>query len=156
MKINLLKGFKPQTIKAIVITMSLFYLLSPIYLEVKMVLHTIVHAIEIPDNVLSHKKESNTQEIHQSKEHKTKIEKHNHNIIDLVGTILQGNKQENESPDALLNLLKIHKHIKVHHIIIEEKILISEKETTFLERKNKLSKGYLKEFKQPPQMRMFL
>lgn len=134
--------------------MSILYVLGPLHVQVNKLLHTIVHALEMPDNILSHKDSSSTLNVHKSNTHKSAIVQHNHNVIDLVATILKGTNSENESHNKPIKLNKVDKHIKIRNSFDNENRLKFSLETSsyFIEKESKLCKGYPTDFKKPPQV----
>ena len=152
MNINKSKGFKPFTIKAIIISMSFLYLLGPAHLEIKKFMHAVVHIFEMPNNLLSHQKRSNDIEIHQIKEHQKEVINHNHVVIDLVDKILEVADNSSELPDTIVLTHKIDKHNSNDEYDNFKKLIqitINQKEC-FYQTKNKICKGYLWGLKKPP------
>ena len=154
MNISKSKGFKPFTIKAIIIMMSFLYILGPAPLEIKKFMHTIVHTFEMPNNLLSHQNNTSDVEIHQKKEHKKVVINHDHKVIDLVSEILEIADKESESPDAIQTAYKIDKHNRNYeNDNPNDLILISlENRHCFYHSKNKICKGYSIGLKKPPKV----
>lgn len=138
------------SIKAIALLMSFFYLLSPIHSDVNKVLHKIVHAVEMPETIISHQKKLNNYAVHKEKKHKNTVNQHKHNIIEFVVSILETNKNEERKQDTFLSKFKIKKHIKNHQFAIDKKIILVQKQNQFKKTNNKLCKGYLTYLKKPP------
>lgn len=154
MNIPISKGLKPFTIKAIIIVMSILYMLGPAHLEVNKLLHFIAHTIEMPDTILSHQKKSTAIKTHQNNHHKDAIVQHDHEIIELVQKILKGADNRSKSPDTNLTIDRIDKHITVKQKIDpEEKVIFFLESMRFnLEIENKLCNGYPSDFRDPPQI----
>jgi len=152
MNINASKGSKPSISKAIIILMSLLYVLSPMRVEVSKLLHSIVHALEMPDVILTHSQKTDTKPIHKSILHKNSIDEHNHEIIDFVDSVLAGATPENESSDLYITSHKIDKHIVIEVDYEQNKATLFMPKNNFIEKEKKLYKGYLSGFKEPPKV----
>lgn len=154
MNISKSKGIKPFTIKAIIVIMSFLYVLGPAHLEIKKLMHTLVHTFEMPNTILSHKNSTNDVKIHQEKKHEKLIVNHNHVVIDLVGEILKTADNRNNTPETIQTTYKIDKHNRNFEDDSQNDLIqISvENKTCFYQSKNKICKGYLKGLKKPPKL----
>lgn len=137
--------------------MSLLYLLGPVHVEVNKLLHTIAHGLEMPDYILSHKDiRANSSKVatHESEDHKNNTEYHDHKVITLLNKILEGSDQSSDSSDAYLIAYKINKHInndKYHPKDESLKVVFLEVRHCFSDTEKRICKGYLQDFREPPQ-----
>lgn len=157
MKTNVSKGLKPLIAKVLIICMSTIYVFGPVHVEVNTLLHEIVHGLEMPDYLLSHKEasshSSNTIKIHESDTHKQITEHHDHEIIELVEKILEGVDQGKDSSDSQRVSHKIDKHIKLYEFEDLEAFVVSlEIRHSFSEKKKRVCKGFLQGWREPPQV----
>lgn len=138
--------------------MSTIYVFGPVHVEVNALLHEIVHGLEMPDYMLSHKEvsnhSSNTIKIHESDTHKRITEHHDHEIIELVEKILEGVDQGKDSSDSQMVSHKIDKHIRFYEFEDSEEALVLSLEIrhSFSEKKKRICKGFLQGLREPPQV----
>ncbi len=138
--------------------MSTIYVFGPVHVEVNTLLHEIVHGLEMPDYMLSHKEtsnhHSNTIKIHESDEHKNITERHDHEIIEIVEKILEGVDQGKDSSDSQIVSHKIDKHIRLYEFETSEEALVLSLEIkqSFSEKKKRICKGFLQGWREPPQV----
>jgi hypothetical protein len=157
MNTTLSKGFKPYILKAIIVSMSLLYILGPVHVVVNTLLHTIAHGLEMPDNIRTHQDvidNSSKVATHKSEDHKNSTEYHDHKVISFLDKILEGSDQSSDSSDAYLVTHKIDKHINndEYHPKNEALTLASIRfRRRFPDKKKRICKGYLRGFRKPPQ-----
>ena len=158
MKRNKSKGLEPPVVKAIIVTMSLLYILSPLHMEISKLVHSISHAIEMPDTVLSHQNKTAFIKTHNSFEHESVNVNHDHEILDFLETILEETNTKSEFPNTLSKPKNVDKHIRVIEEFGEEKQLAFSKRTTryFREKENKCCKGFSLCFGEPPKTKVKL
>lgn len=152
------KGFKPYILKAIIVSMSLLYLLGPVHVEVNKLLHTIVHNLEMPNNLISHQNGINNSSkitIHKSEDHKNNTDYHDHKVISFLDKILEGSDQSSDSSDAYVITHKIDKHIHNNEYHPKNEMLkgvSSEVRHCFSDTEKRICKGHLRDVRKPPQV----
>jgi hypothetical protein len=159
MDIIISKRLKSFTTKAIIVVMSFLYTLGPAHTEVNTFLHTIVHALEKPDVMLSHSKSIKKSNHAHNKGYSYVKLQHDHKIIELVNSILEGTtNQENRSPEKEAVVYKIDKHTK-----LIESLTYKKQETFYLETKaiftkidDDLCRGFCENIKKPPQNKNYI
>lgn len=75
-----MKKLKTHIIKLTAVAISVLYVFMPLHKEVKYVLHSLSHALEMPDNLMSHNQNENLD----YKLKTTTNRYHEHNILDLL------------------------------------------------------------------------
>lgn len=152
MKNKKIKGFESIAPKALIIVMSVVYILSSLNLKIDSTLHSIAHIIEKPTQIISHKNTPLAHETPQNTHHKTSVTSHSHHFIDLVQELLNGSDTKDTPQDKTLKVLKISKNSKIREKYTYEHIWVSlsEVKNNFDLRNNKISKGFLEEQEKPP------
>ncbi len=136
--------------------MSLLYLFGPVHVAINNLLHTIVHSLEMPDNILSHQDGINTNSkiaTHKSEDHKNNTEYHDHKVISFLDKILEGSNQNSDSSDAYIITHKIDKHIHNNEYYPKDeivKVVPLGIKHCFSNQKNNVCKGYLWGHRKPP------
>ena len=109
---NAQKGLKPFVIKIAILVMSICYVFGPSHTEVNKLLHVITHQLEMPDNVISHSTVSNLDyEVHETHALNKSEEVHNHNLLQLLDSILKASGSEQNHDNSKILTLKIDKHL---------------------------------------------
>lgn len=152
MQIGFLKGLKPKFIKQMALLMSICYVLNLLQFQISPALHSISHILEAPENMISHHSESSSEyEMHLHGDHNALQEAHEHEIIDLLDSILESSKDQNNSDETLLSELKFDKHIRIE--IYQKKVVFeTEKSQPFFQKPHKSKKGHFEILEKPPQL----
>lgn len=141
-----MKKLKARIIKFTAIAISLMYVFMPLHKEVKYVLHGISHALEKPDNLISHNQNENLN--YKFKVSKTKY--HEHNILDLMDAFSElNNSTKNPNVPSIIDI-KIDKHYHYSKNNIQK--LTDTKSATVIDSyKEKLKDLFYRKIKIPPQ-----
>lgn len=155
MRTNTQQGLKPFICKAIIILMSLTYVLGPMHVEVGKFLESVRDVFEAPEYVISHKKKSHKNEkidFHKVENHTKNQKREKSKVIAFIQKILKETNKSNENSDSRIVHHKIDKHINNYQYILYEEniVLLPKVEHQFSENIQAVSKGYLKGFKEPP------
>lgn len=147
------KGWKPFIVKVAIIIMSLLYVLGPVHREVKHLLHSITHVLEMPDQVLSHKDETTAIlgiNAHKSKYHIKKDSSHHHKLITFIEEILKSSGQSKSESSPIK--VKVDKHIQNYNseAIDNTTTLSHNTRNIFYEKEKRICKGYLNGTLDPP------
>ncbi|MFD1613744.1 hypothetical protein [Gelatiniphilus marinus] len=140
-----MKKLKAHIIKFTAIAISVIYVFMPLHKEIKYVLHGISHALEMPDNVLSHNQNENLN--YKFKKSKTRY--HKHNILDLLdGLSVTGQHSKNSNmPNLVDNIIDKHYHNSKH----QAQKLVATKSTTVIDSyKEKVKDLFYRKIKIPP------
>ncbi|GAA4882256.1 hypothetical protein GCM10023311_00410 [Flaviramulus aquimarinus] len=142
-----MKRIKIHIVKFVAIVISVIYMLMPIHKEVKSVLHSMSHYLQMPDMVLSHNQDQNLNYKTQT----SNITFHQHKLIDLLDAFI-GNKTNNEdSNKAHIFNIKIDKHFYDHKYKYQE--LISTKTSSIIDNyKEKIKDEFFGKIKVPPKI----
>lgn len=136
--------------KTIVVIVSVLYLYNPVQLEVKTILHSILHAVEMPNTIISHQNRDTINTFHKEKKHVMILKNHNHSFIDFIGNILNANKSnDDKTGKTILSIYKIKKHL-IEYEFLEEKVIFLRKQNLFFQIKNNVNKGYVCVLEKPP------
>lgn len=92
-------------VKFLAVSISLIYVLMPLHNELKGMLHSVSHYLEMPNSVLSHNQDDNLN----YKYKKTATSFHQHKIIDFLDLIDSSTTTENSDVPNLVDN-KIDKH----------------------------------------------
>lgn len=112
MKFGFKKGYKPQFIKQMAMLMSICYLMSPLQHEISSGLHGFFHSLDMPSFILSHTDHNqNSIEVHPQHDHENQSDVHEHPFIDLVATVFEAAKENQESDNTPLSKTELKKHI---------------------------------------------
>jgi len=145
------KGLKPRFIKQMAMFMGICYMMNLLQYQISPILHSISHVLEIPDNMISHHSMSSSEyEIHDQGEHGAMQISHEHGIIDLLDSILESSKEEHSSDETIFSELKFDKHLSDEKYI-KGRSFETKKIKLFLQRPQKLKRGHLQIFQEPPQ-----
>lgn len=150
MTIGFRKGLKPLFIKRLALLMSICYLVNPLQPQIKTIFHTVSHAIEVPNFVMSHNSNSLNNEFHGHQEHRTHTMQHDHSIMDLIDSVFTAFNENNDSEDSILFKIKMDKHITTYEFELIEGLKIKVLPNFWaLEKKQK--SGFFQNIKKPPQ-----
>lgn len=131
---------------------SMCYILGPLHNEVGKILHTILHQIEIPENIISHSDDAFTHNEY-SKDHILYYEnEHNHTFLDFLNRVLKTSDNENNTDNSVIVNFKIDKHIRNKEKLENRIVFISTLRNKIFKFQNKsIQKGFLYTILQPPQ-----
>lgn len=118
----------------------------PLQKEIKYVLHSMSHALEMPDNLISHHQNENLNYISKSSTKKY----HEHNILDIFDGLSEANNNtKNKNVPKIIDI-KIDKHF--HYLKYKIQKLLITKSTTIIDSyKEKENDLFYKKIKIPPQ-----
>jgi len=114
------------------------------------VLHSISHSFEMPSSLLSHNNDSYTIiKPHHNHHHDNRLKKHDHKLIDLVGSIIETSNQNHNSEDLPLQKLKVKKLLVLFNYKLPKKFT---KKSAFIfdEPIAILQQGHSKRIEDPP------
>lgn len=143
-----MKTTKRYIIKFVAVIISTIYVISPIHNEVKKVLHSISHSLEMFDITMSHHYKK-----HQAIRYKkaTTSTEHRHQIIDALDFLFGGNTTKKDSKEPYNLVDKLDKHISSSNDI-KTKFNLSITQSAndnYLELKKEI---FYKKIKIPPKM----
>ncbi len=152
MRTGSIKGLKPQFIKQIALLMSICYALNLLQFQISPILHSISHVLEVPDNMISnHSMSSSGYGIHDHRDHDSMQITHEHEIIDLLDSILESSKEENDSDETILSELKFHKQISIEKYQ-KKGVFETKKSKLFWAKSQKSNRGHFRILQEPPQL----
>lgn len=108
------KSLEAFMIKVVATTVCLCYVFSPMDKEVCAFLHEISHQLEVPEQLLSHTNAIEAGDLHKYSEHILVASEHihNHNLLDILETIIGASHKKNKSKDSKHLIKKIDKHTR--------------------------------------------
>lgn len=137
---------KSHIIKFTAIAISFIYVFIPLQNEVKYVLHSMSHALEMPDNLISHNQNENLNYRFNT----STISYHEHNILDLLDGLSEANNNTKNTNAPNITDIKIDKHF--HYLIYKfQKIAVTKSTTVIDSYKEKVKDLFCKKIKIPPQ-----
>ena len=100
-------------VKRLALGIAVLYLLSPFQQHISTVLHTLSHSLSSPEYVMTHFDKNAKEELaaHQFGDHKTTAIIHEHLIVDLVQTLLEGNSEQGQQSDPVQQTKTLDKHL---------------------------------------------
>ncbi|WOD43238.1 hypothetical protein [Hwangdonia lutea] len=141
-----MKNVKSQIIKFTAIAISVLYIFTPLHKEVKYVLHSISHALEMPTNLIFHHHNENLN--YKNKSSTTRY--HEHNILDLLDGLSEANNSTKNTNIPNIIDIKIDKHFYYSKFNIKK--LIATKSPTVIDSyKEKVMELFYIKIKIPPQ-----
>jgi hypothetical protein len=150
---NAQKGLKPFVLKVVVIAMSICYVFGPSHNELNKLLHILVHQLEMPDSVLTHSIQTNSDyEVHENHSFNVSEEVHDHKLLQVLSNILKAsNSDRNQEKSIILNL-KIDKHLTTDYSYHNQLLTptLPDKHL-FSFTKQKIQKGFQRGILVPPQ-----
>lgn len=151
MDIIIPKYLKRVIVKLVIIMMSFLYALAPAYKEINELLHIAVHTLEMPNEIISHQKKIDNKH-HKNKHQKKTAFKHNHNVLNLVSTLLEKVNKDKEVPHKKGVVYKVDKHTGIQKNITYKKqpLAYVKKNKKFISKNKRLCKGFLKNIEKPP------
>lgn len=127
------------------------YLMNPLQNEINFALHTLSHALEAPNSLLSHDISNEKGKEHQIHQHNQSVILHNHYIIDFIYNALQANENNEHSNDNQSIVVKVDKHLVSHlYRVTTPNNIDSRHSFWIIDLKSK--KGFLTKPFQPPQL----
>lgn len=148
-KLNI-ENTKQLLIKRLSMLMVACYVLNLFQFQISPVLHSISHILEAPENIISHHSKSSIEyEIHHQGNHDDMQKTHDHEIIDLLDSIIESSKEDNNSDETLPSESKFDKHINVEKYQ-KKVVFVTKKSKPFLHRHHKLKRGHLEIPQEPP------
>lgn len=154
------KGLKPLLIRYLAFVIGFCYLANPFHQQIRTVFHEISHLIESPETVLSHNTsfdhgEHLTEHSHDHHSFGVDLEDfattdHQHTLLDLIDSLLDGSDQQHPGEDYFSFLLKWDKHITSTKSTF---VPIGPEHHTadFTIRERHVNRGYLSVPHEPPQ-----
>lgn len=143
---------KQRFIKHLSMLLLVFYVLNLLQFQISPVLHSISHILEAPKNMMSHHSiAASKYEIHNHGDHYAMQNTHEHEIIDLLDSILEPSKGDNNTDETILLELKFDKHLNVEKY--QKKVALETKKSKpFLEGPQKSKRGHFEILQEPPQL----
>lgn len=140
-----MKEIKRHVVKVVAIIISVIYLVLPIHNEVKSLLHSISHSLEMPNVVMSHNYQKH-QVIDYEKSERTA---HKHKLIDLLDYVFGADSSEKDSNKPYNLEHKVDKHFSSSNEV--ETMLVSAlTESVNDNYKKRKKETFLKKIKIPP------
>lgn len=152
-----MKELKAHIVKSLAILICIIYIVMPINMEIRSVLHTISHSLKGPSYVFQHNEIDNHKFVNQAKfDIKSGSHEHNHEhkILDFLNSVFEsasdkGDSQKGESTNLDF---KINKHIKSKkYTLIFAKINYVETPSYWMQNQFEM-KGYFNKLYRPPQV----
>ncbi len=140
-----MKSFKIHIVKFIAIVISILYIFMPIHKEVKSMLHTMSHYLQMPNTVLSHNLDDNLD----YKYSKSTISNHEHVLIDILDFFSDDNSQNTDSNKPGLVDISIDKHFRAPKFKVIRFVRTESLHVIGYREKN-IKKGFYRKIKIPP------
>ncbi|MFD1162113.1 hypothetical protein [Hwangdonia seohaensis] len=141
-----MKTVKAHIIKFTAIAISVMYIFMPLHKEVKYVLHSISHALEMPDNLISHHHNENLNYKFKASTNRY----HEHNILDLLDGLSDANSNtKNQNLPNVVDI-KIDKHFHNSKFNIQE-LTVTKSSPVIDSYKEKVKALFYVKLKIPPQ-----
>jgi len=139
--------------KRLALVMSVLYLVNPLHQPLNFILHEFLEVFESTNKVIGYETNFRVDQVINQTDHGHEVMqlKSAHNIIDFVSQVLETSSEDDLPHHNNLEDLKIDKHI-VSFKIKMERTKLKESTSIFWLLKEKVKKGHLVRFKEPPQL----
>lgn len=155
MSTTILKETKTIIHKAIIVSMSVLYIVGPFHKEVNELFHTISHSFDKPQHVLSHKTNEHyfiKNAESKNHNHQPSIVYHEHTLISFLSKVLEQSQDSNAPAKTPLSIHKIDKHISNNYTKEKDEPLVEilAKRHNYIDVDGCICKGYVRGHKKPP------